>query len=157
MLDVAGAKNCQYLPNGYEISPEDLEKCVVSEGVNLGTGCVVLVRTGYGAFWNDRENYLKYAVVGKEATMWLARKRPFAVGADNPSFESLLTKNYENNAFHFVHVYLLPQRGIYIIENVNLESLARDHCYNFVFVGLPLKLRGATGSPLRPIALCNSV
>jgi hypothetical protein len=53
----------------------------------------------------------------------------------------------------FGHVYLLAQKGIYIIENVNLEELARDRCSTFAFVGIPLKFRGATGSPLRPLAL----
>jgi kynurenine formamidase len=53
----------------------------------------------------------------------------------------------------FAHVYLLPQKGIYIMENLNLQELARERCYSFAFVGIPLKLRGATGSPLRPLAL----
>jgi kynurenine formamidase len=53
----------------------------------------------------------------------------------------------------FAHLYLLPQKGIYIIENLNLEQLARDRCYVFGFVGIPLKFQGATGSPLRPLAL----
>jgi kynurenine formamidase len=39
------------------------------------------------------------------------------------------------------------------MENLTLEELARDRCYEFAFVGVPLKLRGATGSPLRPLAL----
>jgi kynurenine formamidase len=51
------------------------------------------------------------------------------------------------------HVYLLPQKGIYLIENVYLEELARDRRYTFAFVGIPLKRHGATGSPLRPLAL----
>jgi kynurenine formamidase len=59
----------------------------------------------------------------------------------------------ETGATLFAHLYLLPQKGIYIIENVNLEALARDRVYSFAFVGIPLKLQGATGSPLRPLAL----
>ena len=56
----------------------------------------------------------------------------------------------------FGHVYLLPQKGIYILENLNLEELARDRRWTFAFVGVPLKLVGATGSPLRPLALVQT-
>jgi kynurenine formamidase len=42
---------------------------------------------------------------------------------------------------------------VYILENLNLQGLARDRQYTFAFVGIPLKLTGATGSPLRPLAL----
>ena len=51
------------------------------------------------------------------------------------------------------HMILLVRNGIYIIENLFLEELARDQCYEFTFICLPLKLQGATGSPVRPIAL----
>jgi kynurenine formamidase len=63
----------------------------------------------------------------------------------------------ETGATLFAHVYLLPQKGIYIIENVNLEELARDRCWVFAFVGIPLQLVGATASPLRPLALLNMI
>ena len=53
----------------------------------------------------------------------------------------------------FAHVYLLAQKGIFIIENLNLEELATDARWEFGFVGAPLKFKGATGSPLRPLAL----
>jgi kynurenine formamidase len=59
----------------------------------------------------------------------------------------------ETGATLFAHVYLLPQKGVYIIENVYLEELARDRRWEFAFVGAPLKFQGATGSPLRPLAL----
>lgn len=53
------------------------------------------------------------------------------------------------------HLILLVRHGIYIIENLNLEELARDKCYEFTFVSLPLKIQGATGSPVRPIAIVS--
>jgi kynurenine formamidase len=52
-----------------------------------------------------------------------------------------------------VHVHLLAERGIHIIEALNLEELSRDGIYEFVFVAAPLKIRGGTGSPIRPLAL----
>ena len=45
-----------------------------------------------------------------------------------------------------VHTYLIPERGIYILEWVYLEDLSRAGIYEFLFVCLPLKIRGATGS-----------
>ena len=52
-----------------------------------------------------------------------------------------------------VHVHLLVESGIHIIEALNLEELSRDRVYQFVFVAAPLKIQGATGSPIRPLAL----
>ena len=52
-----------------------------------------------------------------------------------------------------VHVHLLVESGIHIVECLNLEELAAAKVYEFLFVALPLKIRGATGSPIRPIAL----
>ena len=53
----------------------------------------------------------------------------------------------------FGHVHLLVTHGIHIIENLNLDELAAARQYVFTFVGIPLKFRGATGSPIRPLAL----
>ncbi len=52
-----------------------------------------------------------------------------------------------------VHVHLLVDNGIYIIEALNLEELSRRRIFEFVFVAAPLKIRGGTGSPIRPLAL----
>ena len=51
-----------------------------------------------------------------------------------------------------VHVHLLVEKGIHIIECLNLEELAREKVTKFTFVALPLKIRGGTGSPIRPVA-----
>jgi len=54
-----------------------------------------------------------------------------------------------------VHVHLLVQSGVYILEALNLEELARERVYEFLFIAAPLKLRGGTGSPIRPLALVS--
>jgi kynurenine formamidase len=51
------------------------------------------------------------------------------------------------------HTLLIVRAGVYILESLNLEALARDGVREFAFVCLPLKLRGGTGSPVRPLAL----
>ncbi len=73
------------------------------------------------------------------------------VGADNLSFESFPSQ-VEGN-YVPVHTYLLAEQGAPILELVNLEALARDKVYEFAFIGGSLKLRGADGAPIRPIAL----
>src|SRR5947209_7809493 len=82
-----------------------------------------------------------------------AEQGVIAVGADNMAWDAPDDRDPETGATLFAHVYLLPQKGVYIIENVNLEELARDRRWEFAFVGAPLKFQGATGSQLRPLAL----
>jgi kynurenine formamidase len=114
---------------------------------------VLLVRTGFGPLWNDEAAYLRAAGVGKSGTLWAAEQGVVAVGADNMAWDAPDERDPETGATLFAHLYLLPQKGIYIMENLALEELARDRRYEFAFIGIPLKLRGATGSPLRPLAL----
>jgi kynurenine formamidase len=52
-----------------------------------------------------------------------------------------------------VHVHLLVESGIHIIEALNLEEIARERVYEFLFIAIPLKIRGGTGSPIRPLAV----
>jgi kynurenine formamidase len=53
-----------------------------------------------------------------------------------------------------VHAFLLPKRGIQIVEMLNLEEIARDRVYEFLFIALPLRIIGGTASPIRPVAIC---
>jgi kynurenine formamidase len=153
LLDVAGWKGRAPLPRRYSISADELKACAAAAGVELRAGDVLLVRTGYGTLWNDEEEYLQAAGVSKSGTLWAAEHGVVAVGIDNMSWDVPEERDPGTGATLFGHFYLLPQKGIYIIENVNLEELARDRVYSFGFVGIPLKLNGATGSPLRPLAL----
>jgi len=116
---------------------------------------VLLVRTGYAALWNDEAAYLRAAGVGKSGTLWAAERGVIAVGADNMGWDAPDERDPESGATLFAHVYLLPQKGVYIVENLYLEALARDRGWEFAFIGIPLKLTGATGSPLRPLALVS--
>jgi kynurenine formamidase len=154
LLDVAGHKGMACLPTKYAVSADDLDSCARHQGVEVRQGDVLLARTGYGALWNgDEQTYLDAAGVGKSGTLWAADRQVVAVGADNMAWDAPDERDPETGATLFAHVYLLPQKGIYIIENLNLEALARDRRYEFAFVGVALKLNGATGSPLRPLAL----
>ena len=153
LLDVAGWKGLTPLPPAYSIGVEDLTGCAAAQGVELRKGDVLLVRTGYATIWNNEAAYLRAAGVGKSGTLWAAERGVIAVGADNMAWDAPDDRDPETGAMLFAHFYLLPQKGVYILENLDLEALARDRCWEFAFIAAPLKLQGATGSPLRPLAL----
>jgi len=52
-----------------------------------------------------------------------------------------------------VHQHALVESGVYLIENLALEELAHEHVGSFCFVLLATKFKGATGCPVRPIAM----
>jgi len=153
LLDVACWKGQTPLPPRYSVSAAELQACADAEEVTVRSGDVLLVRTGYATLWHDETAYLQAAGVAKSGTLWAAERGVVAVGADNMAWDVPDERDPETGATLFAHVYLLPQKGIYIIENVNLEELSRDRQYVFAFVGVPMKLQGATGSPFRPLAL----
>jgi kynurenine formamidase len=137
-------------PAGHAVSATELE--AAAEGLEIAPGDVVLVRTGTGALWDDREAYEAGAGMGADASRWLAERRPLAVGADNLAWDVHGAVDPELGTLPG-HSILIVRAGILIIESLNLEELARDDVREFVFVCLPLKFRGGTGSPVRPIAL----
>jgi kynurenine formamidase len=153
LLDVAGWKGQAALPPQYGISADELRACAAAQGVAVRAGDVLLVRTGFGAHWNDEALYLQAAGVARSGSLWAAEHGVAAIGADNMAWDVPDERDPETGATLFAHVYLLAQKGVYILENLNLEELARDRCFTFAFVGIPLKFTGATGSPLRPLAL----
>jgi kynurenine formamidase len=153
LLDVAGWKGSSTLPPAYAISADELVGCAAAQGVEVHQGDVLLVRTGFGPLWHDGAAYMRAAGVGKSGTLWAAEQGVVAVGADNIAWDAPDERDPETGATLCGHLYLIAQKGIYIMENLALEELARDRRYQFAFIGIPLKLRGATGSPLRPLAL----
>ncbi len=153
LLDVAGLKGVDRLPPHYAISAADLEACSRAAGVAIRSGDVVLVRTGYGTCWADEGTYLTAAGISKSGSIWAAEQHVVAVGADNMAWDSMEERDPETKMMLFGHAHLLVTHGIHIIENLNLEELAEARRPEFCFVGVPLKFRGATGSPIRPLAL----
>src|SRR5262249_48573131 len=119
LLDVAGWKRQAPLPNGYGISADDLKACAAVQKVEVRPGEVLLVRTGAGGIWNNEEEYLKAAGVSKSGTLWAAERGVVAVGADNMGWDVLDERDPETSTTLFAHYYLLPQKGVYIMENLN--------------------------------------
>ena len=124
-----------------------------AQGVEPRPGDVFLVRTGSATSLREPEEYLRGAGMAGEVSEWLAGVGVRAVGADNVAWDWIEGTDPATGTSLPGHVLLLVRAGIHIIENLWLEELAADGVHEFGFVCLPLKLRGATGSPVRPIAV----
>jgi kynurenine formamidase len=138
------------VPSGHAVGADELE--AAAAGVELREGDVVLVRVGAGRLWDDRDAFWAAAGMDASASRWLAERRPLAVGADNVAWDLPGAVDPELGTLPG-HTLLIVRAGIYIIEMLYLEELARDGVREFAFVCLPLKVRGGTGSPVRPLAL----
>lgn len=153
LLDIAASKGLTQLADNYRISAEDIQAALQTQQMTLQKGDVVLIRTGRMQDYENAAAYMQNAPgLGMQAARYLTEQgQAMLVGADNLSFEAFpseVTGNYVP-----VHTYLLAQQGVPIMELVNLESLARDKVYEFVFIAASLKLRGADAAPIRPIAI----
>lgn len=154
LIDLARAKNVSRLPASYAITPADLQEALSGQGTALRPGDVVLLRTGLMTLWPDPAKFrlIDQAGLSLEAAQWLVdEQKAMLIGADNFGVEAFPSRNPKN--FAPVHSYLLVEKGVSLLELVWLEDLARDRVYEFLFIASPLKLRGATGSPLRPVAI----
>jgi kynurenine formamidase len=156
LLDVPTALGRSACEPAYEITPDDLQAATSHAGVHVGAGDVVLVRSGWGRRFDEgTEAYLGTATgvpgVGEAGAHWLAQRGVLAAGADTIAFEHLPPGG--GHAVLPAHRVLLVEHGIYIVEALALDELAAAGVHEFTFVLVPLPIRGATGSPVRPLAL----
>jgi kynurenine formamidase len=152
LIDVAGAQGTDCLPESYAIGPDDLRMALDRQKVDVRPGDVVLVRTGRMTAWPDWERYVvNEPGLNRDGAELLAKAGAMVIGADNLSLEQIPSADPEN--WQVVHTYLLAEAGVPIMEVVDLEELAREEVHEFAFIGTPMPIRGATGAPLRPVAL----
>jgi kynurenine formamidase len=152
LIDVAAAHGVDVLPDGHAIDAAQLRDALRRQGTEMHAGDVVMVRTGRGSTWPSAELYLpREPGIDKNGSAFLAESGAVMVGADNIAFENLPSPDPDN--WLPAHTYLLAEAGVPIMEVVDLEELSQEECYEFVFVGACLKIRGATAGPIRPIAL----
>lgn len=153
MIDIPSYKNVESLPANYRINSDDLRGALEKQHAKLQKGDVVLIRTGQARHYHNAEEYLhEYPGINLDAVKWLVEDQQIMLlGADNLSFEAFPPEREDN--WVPVHTYLLAEKGMMFIEQMFLEDLAKDQVYEFAFIAASLKLRGASGSPMRPIAL----
>jgi kynurenine formamidase len=150
LIDVATAHGVETLPPSYGITIDDCRQALERSGTELEAGDVVLVRTGQMRLWPDPRYLDDFPGITLETAEWLAGQRVVAVGADNGSVERIPSGDDRN--WLPAHCHLLAEAGIPLMEQLFLEELARDEVFEVCFIGAPIRFRGATGSPLRPIA-----
>ncbi|PYM80699.1 MAG: hypothetical protein DME09_18735 [Candidatus Rokuibacteriota bacterium] len=141
------------LPGDFEIKGEHLEATMRAQGVEVRRGDSLLIRTGFGQFFTQRDKYLgaQSPGPGPDGARWIIAKGVRLAGDDTATFERRPAA-YGKELFS-VHMMLLADSGIYIVEAANLEPLSEARVYVAVLVMTPLKIQGATGSPLRTIVL----
>lgn len=156
LLDVPHGLGVEECAPGYEITPDDLNRTEKAARLRVEPDDVVLVRSGWGRRFADGvEAYTGKSTgvpgVGEAAARWLAKRGVRAAGADTIAFERLAPG--EGHALLPAHRVLLVEHGIYIIEALELDELAATGATEFTIVLVPLNLVGATGSPVRPLAV----
>jgi kynurenine formamidase len=156
LLDVPAFRGLQSLPAHEPVTADELSAVADHQGVEVRAGDVVLIRSGYLAHWPDRGALDRHLTAGPDisAARWLLDRGVVATGSDTETYEVQPAPDPGEPANpQPVHTLLLIENGIYLFESIYLEELSRDRVYEFLFVALPLKIEGATGSMLDPVAI----
>ena len=155
LLDIPGLLGTDACNGGHEINVAELEGAAARQESPIQAGDAVLVRSGWGTHFDDHQRYLGVETgvpgVGEAGARWLADQGAALVGADTLAFECLPAG--QGHALLPAHRVLLVERGINIIEAMALDGLAAAEVFEFVFVLSHLNIYGATGAPVRPLAL----
>ena len=155
LIDVAGYKQVDVLPKSYEVTVEDVLGALERQGMtedSLKSGDALLFRYGWSKNWGEPEKYNDSPPgIGLDVARWIATQNASMVGSD--SWPTEVIPNPDPELVFPVHQELLPKHGIFNLENMDLEALAKDGVYEFLFVFTPVPYKGATGSPGRPLAI----
>lgn len=156
LLDAAGHRGLAHLPKGSPIDAAEMDAICAAEGVTVQPWDVVVIRTGYMSLWPDAERMAANKTAGPDisAAHWLLDRGVIATGTDTETYEVQPAPDPGPTGNpQPVHTLLLIEHGIYLMESLDLEALARDRVYEFLFVALPVKIRGATASMVDPLAV----
>ncbi|HSG66481.1 MAG TPA: cyclase family protein, partial [Gammaproteobacteria bacterium] len=136
-----------------EITVGDLQQALARQGVELARGDAVVIHTGWGQLWGvDNARFQETNPgIGVAAAEWLAEREPILVGADTSPVE--VRPNPDSAISLPVHQIMLAINGIHLLENLKLDELAGKRVSEFAFIVQPLKIQGATGSTVAPIAI----
>jgi kynurenine formamidase len=153
LADIPALLGQDRLDDNHEVSSVEVQAALATRGVSVQAGDAVLIRTGWIQSWLATASAVSptgHPGIGPEAARWLTSQRVCLVGGDTSALERLPT---DDPLILPVHVELLQRSGVHIIEMAYLEELALDEIGVFLFVCLPLRIRGATGSMVRPVAI----
>ena len=153
-LDVSGHDGSDHLASGRPVKVDDLKRALDKAKLAIEPGDIVLIQTGWGRFFmKDNDRYVHGEPgLDIEAARWLTGQDVVAIGADNMALEALPGTNHPE-AIMPVNQHCLAEAGVYIIENVRMDDVLAAGRSSFCFRLAPVKLKGATGCPVRPIAI----
>ncbi len=153
LLDVPVSQGVDMLKADQTVGAKDLEAAAKMAGVRIQPKDVVLIRTGWMRHWPDQKKYYSVQTgqpgINLDAAKWATEQGAAILGSDNFAVEYTPTPNQA----HPVHVHCLVEKGVHLLEVANLEELSRAKTYEFLLVLLPMKIRGGTASPIRPLAV----
>lgn len=151
LFDIPALHGVAFLPPNDTVSVSDLQGAEDRQGTELSPGDIALIRTGWGSLWGE-PRFLDNVTPGPDeaAARWLLERGASLMGSDTPVFEKGPVRDEAP-----VHTLVIWERGVPIIESLQLEYLAAAGVHESVFIGLPLPLVGATGSPIRAVALTS--
>lgn len=149
ILDAAHARGVDQLADGTEVTIADLQSILDAGGERVRAGDIVLVRTGkIREFYSDPPSFQAAEPgVGRDAAIWLYEQGMAVLGTDTTGTEPLPFVDPARTT----HRAMLVERGVHLIENLMLEELSQDAVKEGLFIALPLKFTGATGSWVRPV------
>jgi len=153
LIDIAGYKGVEMLDITYEVSVADLEGAMKKQNITLQAGDAVIINTGWGKLWGKDNNRYRSGNpgLGVKAAEWLIAKDPMMLGADTAPVE--VSPNPDKLLSLPVHQIALVVNGVHLLENLKLEQLAASGASEFALIMQPLKLQGATGSTVAPVAV----
>lgn len=154
IFDVPALLESEALPPSYAVGPEQLQGLCDRGGFDVRPGDVALIRTGQMRHWPDEELMWKEsggAGISLAGAEWLHERGVAAVGADTAFIE--VEPSGVPGSPQPVHIFLLQEHGVPILEWVSCEQVAADGVTTCLFVCLPLTIRGASGSMVRPVAI----
>jgi kynurenine formamidase len=156
LIDVATAILPRVLDVGDAIEVADLEMALKKQGMSLDDireGDALFIRTGWDRYWKTDNAKFNSGTPGLSpaAGDWIVKKKVLLVGTDNWAVEAIPDKG--GRLFAPNHQKFLVENGIYIMENMKFAGLIEKKTYTFAFSVGPVPFKGATGSPVRPMAI----
>lgn len=157
LLDIAAARGVPWMAPGEGVFPADLAEAERRQGVTVGSGDAVLLRTGYGRLRRERpDEWPGSGHPGWHAAClpWIRERDVALIGCDTA--QDARPSGYDD-PIEPIHAVGLVAMGLWLLDNCNLEDLvatcARLSRWAFQFVLAPLRLVGVTGSPANPLAI----
>lgn len=154
LVDLTALTGGEPLPAGRVVTVQEFKKLAAQQGIEFHVGDAVLVNTGYLTIWTQQDNVVdryRGAGIGVDVADFLIEKGAVVVGSDTETVEADPSPDPSNP--HPVHIRLMKENGIHLLELAHLADMARDNVREFLFVCLPLRVAGGTGSMVRPIAI----